>query len=96
MRDASKTKNDFIVTPIIGIPIIIFILIPFYFVNRITINELYMRMVNYDEVQCEFEDRYGQYRRSKDFVWYFKYNYKGKSYKGSNRISRFEDVSKKY
>ena len=86
--------NLIIKEPIIRIPLIIVLLFPFYHINRITINEIYMRFISYDVVNCEIDENYGKYRRSADLVFNFIYFYEGKLYNSSDRISGNDEVSK--
>ena len=86
--------NPIIKEPIIRILVIIVLLFPFYYVNRITINEIYMKFISYDVVNCEIDEKYGEYRRRADLRFDFIYFYEGKLYDGSERISRNDEVSK--
>jgi len=78
--------NPIIKEPIIRILVIIVLLFPFYYVNRITINEIYMKFISYDVVNCEIDEKYGEYRRRADLRFDFIYFYEGKLYEGSERI----------
>tara|TARA_B100000131_G_C17854479_1_gene507360 strand:- start:107 stop:514 length:408 start_codon:yes stop_codon:yes gene_type:complete len=73
----------------------IVLLVPFYFINRITINELSMRFGNYDKIQCVLENKYSEKTRRSTNTYYYKYNYGGKSYTGSSEVRRYSEVSKK-
>ena len=73
----------------------IVLLVPFYFINRITINELSMRFGNYDKIQCVLENKYSEKRKRTTNKYHYKYNYDGKSYTGSSEVRRHSGVSKK-
>ena len=99
---SNKIKRDTLIDYVIlsffvlfKIFITIAILIGFYSITRITINEYYMRLISYDVVECNIDlKKTKQYRNSKDYLFKYNYKYIRKSYEGSGRIDNHEPKTK--
>ena len=72
-----KTIGDYIVMALFSsflCFIIVVLIFGFISINRITINELYMRFFSHEVVNCSVDlTKTKQYSRSKDYIFHYKY-----------------------